>query len=99
MASSFQEEDYFGNALGVPSHFLLFQAVWLNYCTAARLFGIENHRSERGEIDDIILQRAQARLLALDVLLDSLLELAIENDWPIPEEIEIDRIDPIEEGQ
>ena len=98
MHSENDEADYLSRD-GEPSHYVLLRTVWRHWLTACASLFCEVRRMDTSEVGTVILNRAHARMMTLEVVLSELLDVCSENDWPIPRQIKIDRELPIEEGQ
>ena len=84
---------------GEPSHYVLLRVVAraLGFAVACEI--AEDERQDRSFIGDVISNRAHARRLALEVLMEELCDVAIFNDWPLPREVVVYVPRSEEEGQ
>lgn len=97
--SSRRLADLYLTRAGEPSHFVLLRRVFRQWVFARESLLHEGTERSRSMIDEIIFNRADARALALGVLLEDLVDMALDNEWPIPPEIPAEFIIDLEEGQ
>lgn len=84
---------------GEPSHFVLLRAIARQQQHAFDCLRQQIELDDRSEVGTIISNRAQCRVLTLNLLLEELVWIALENEWPIPPEVVVDLDESAEEGQ
>ena len=82
---------------GLPSHFVLLRLTWNEFLAARHQFREELIRDDSSTVGRIVENRAHARMLSMLFLLETFCDVALENEWPIPPEIDLGVSDPISE--
>ena len=86
---------------GEPAHLEVMRVAWQQFVAARREFGDVWRRSRRGRglgrACDCV--HSHGRMVQASVLVDELVDLYLQNDWPVPVEIQIERLDLAAEGQ
>ncbi len=84
---------------GEPSHFVLMRAIARQQDHAFKCLRQQIELDDRSEVGTIISNRAHCRVLTINLLLEEVVRISLENEWPIPGEILIDLDESVEEGQ
>ena len=81
-----------------PAHYVLLKRVWDVFLTCRHAFRAEVRKDDSSEFGNLVLNRAEARMQLADLLVEELCDQCLENDWPIPTQIELDPYFSKEEG-